>query len=183
MTPYRDRSGRAGAAAPVAASAMLLVLATALGYVEAVLLPSLPVAGLKVGLANIAVVLCLVMVGPRWALAVTAGRLLLVGLATGSLGGPAFAMACAGALAAWAVMTALSGAGGRFSVYGVSVGGSAAHVLAQLALASALVGSSGPMLLAPLSVALSVLSGLAVGFASDRLLSISPHRSVAFATR
>ncbi len=66
-----------------ALTAMLLAVATALGYAEAVLLPALPVPGLKLGLANVAVVIALAVLGPARAAVVSVGRVFLVALATG----------------------------------------------------------------------------------------------------
>jgi len=73
-------------------TALLLACATALGYVEAVLFPAMPLPGFKLGLANVAVVIALVMLGPARAGVVSLGRVLLVALATGTLGSPTMAL-------------------------------------------------------------------------------------------
>ncbi|MBE0475527.1 MAG: Gx transporter family protein [Coriobacteriia bacterium] len=156
-------------------TAALVALAAVLGYAEAVALPPLPVPGVRLGLGNVAVVVALALLGARPALVVSLGRVLAVGLATGSLGGPASAMALAGAGAAWLVMAGLASAGRTFSAVGWSVAGAAAHVLAQLAAACVLTGSPAPLSLAPLSLALALAAGLATGSMAAAALSRAPR--------
>jgi heptaprenyl diphosphate synthase len=157
----------------VATVAMLVAAGAILGIVESALAPVLPIPGVRLGLANLVVVLALPIVGRAAALRVSVLRVLIVAVATGALGGPAFAMALAGAMASWAVMAWLAG---RRSVspIGWSVGGAAAHVAAQLVVASVLAGSAAPLLLAPVSLLLALACGLVIGYASRLLLSRLP---------
>ena len=161
-----------------AITALLLGIATILGYMESVLMPTMPIPGFRLGLANIAVVLAIVLVGSSRAAVVSLGRVFLVGLATGSLGSPVTAMSFLGALSAWAVMSAMSKQGDRFSVIGWSVAGSATHGLAQLLTAVFLTGSAAPIMLLPLSLGLSLLSGLMIGLCAHLLLSRIPALSI-----
>lgn len=171
-------SRASGAAArSVSLSAALLALAAVLGLVEATLVPPLPVPGVRLGLANIAVVLALAALGPGRAGAIGLARVVIVGLATGGLGGPGFLMASAGCVAAWAAMSTLCLAGERFSAVGWSVAGAAAHVCAQLAVACALAGGPAPLALLPLSLAASLFTGLATGVCARSLLSRIPLTS------
>ncbi|MDP2181461.1 MAG: Gx transporter family protein [Actinomycetota bacterium] len=166
-----------------AATGLLMAMAATLGYLEVVLLPPLPVPGMRLGLANIAIVLALVTVGPARALAVSLGRVLLVGLATGALGGPASVLSAVGALAAWGVMSAIASRGDRYSMIGWSLAGSSAHVIAQLCAATVLVSSAAPLLLAPVSLALSLPTGLLIGYSARLLLSRVPLQTVSVASR
>lgn len=162
-----------GSARVVATVAMLVAVGAILGIVESALVPALPIPGVRIGLANLVVVLALPIVGRAAALRVSLLRVLIVAIATGALGGPAFAMALAGAAASWAVMAWLTG---RRSVspIGWSVGGAAAHVAAQLFVASIVAGSAVPLLLAPVSLLLALSCGLVIGYASRLLLSRLP---------
>jgi heptaprenyl diphosphate synthase len=171
-----------GSARMVATVAMLVAVGAILGIVETALAPAIPVPGVRLGLANLAVVLAVALVGRGAALRVTLLRVLVVALATGSLGGPAFAMALAGAVASWAVMAWLS-TFRSVSPIGWSVGGAAAHVGAQLLVASALTGTVVPLLLAPLSLLLALGCGLVIGYSSRLLLSRLPLVSAEFGTR
>ncbi len=174
------RSAASSRSASMAQTSALLALAACLGLAESLLLPDLPVPGLKLGLANLAVVAALVMLGPAQALFVSMGRVLVVGLATGALFGPVTFISAAGACAAWAAMTVLRSRGQAFSVVGWSVGGSAAHVIAQLAAAALLARTPMVFALAPVTLALSIPSGLAIGLVARILLSRISRLSVSF---
>jgi len=158
----------------LATAGLLVALGAVLGLVESALVPPLPVPGVRLGIANIAVVMALALLGSRKALAVSVLRVLVVGIAAGSIGGPSTVLALAGAICAWAAMAALAARGATFTVAGWSVAGAAAHVLGQLAAASVLTGSIAPLTFAPVSLALSLACGLAVGFAARLLFSRLP---------
>lgn len=161
-------------ARPLAFTAAGISLAAVLGLVESWTVPALPVPGVRLGLANLAVVVSLALLGPRRALAVSLGKVLLVGLLAGTLLGPASLMALAGSVSSWCAMAALAGAGDRFTVVGWSAAGAFAHVLAQLLVACLLTGSSAPLVFAPLSLGLSLALGSAVGVAGRALLARQP---------
>jgi heptaprenyl diphosphate synthase len=101
-------------------------------------------------------------------------RVVVVGIAAGSLGGPAGVLAASGAVCAWAGMALLSRRSTTFSVVGWSVAGAAAHVLGQLAAACLVTGSTAPLFFAPLSLAVSLGCGLAIGYSARLLLSRLP---------
>lgn len=165
----------------LALTAVLVAVAVCLGYAEAVLLPTMPVAGVRIGLANIAVVMALAFLGSGRALLVSVVRVVLVAAITGTLGGPAFVFALSGAVAAWLAMCAVARAGHLFSVIGWSVAGSAAHVSAQLLVASFFVGSAVPLLMLPASLGLALATGLVTGHLSRLLLSRIPSPSLSAA--
>jgi heptaprenyl diphosphate synthase len=164
-----DRSART-----VAIVGLLVAVGAVLGLLESSVMPPLPVPGVRLGIANVATVLALALVGARPALWTGLMRVLVVGLAVGSFGGPATLLAFSGALAAWSVMAGLARFGGRFSVVGWSVAGACAHVVGQLAAACLVTGSPGPLLFAPLSLGLALVCGLAVGYSARLLLSRLP---------
>lgn len=166
-----------------AGTAVLLALAVVLGYVEATAFPALPVPGVKLGLANLAVIVALVLFGPGRAAFVSIGRVLLVGAATGTLAGPVFALSLSGAVASFLVMWTLASFGSRFSPVGWSVAGAAAHVAAQLAAVAALTASLSPLALLPLSLFMSLPTGLVLGFIARSLLSRLPELSLSVAGR
>lgn len=160
----------------VATGAALLACACVLGLVESSLPPILPAPWLRLGLANVAVVAALALAGWRTALAVGLGRVLIVGLATGTLAGPLTLMAGAGALASVAAMGALASFGTRYSIVGWSAVGSVAHVLAQFAVAAALLHSSALLFLVPPSVLAALALGAGVGLLTRTAVSRLPSR-------
>ncbi|MDP2401802.1 MAG: Gx transporter family protein, partial [Actinomycetota bacterium] len=68
--------------------------------------------------------------------------------------------------------------GERFSVVGWSIAGSAAHVCGQILAATLLLGTTAPLLLFPISLALALLSGVATGLVARLLLSRLPSLSL-----
>ena len=158
----------------VAVTSALLASACVLGLLEAALpgLPGLP--WLRLGLANIAVVVALAALGMRAATIVSLGRVAIVGLATGTLLGPVSLMAGAGALASLAVMGVLARYATGTSPVGWSAAGSAAHVIAQFTVAAGLLGSGVVLSLAPLSVLLALVLGALVGYLA--LIAVSRLR-------
>lgn len=148
----------------VALGSALLAVGCVLGLIEASL-PAVPFAPwLRFGLANIAVVIALETSGVRLAAAVSLGRLVIVGLATGSLASPTFALSVIAALAAIGVMWALAGRVRGLTAVGWSAAGSAAHVFAQFVAAAVLLGSGSLLVLAPPSVVLALVLGALVGY-------------------
>lgn len=149
----------------------LLAVACVLGLVEAAM-PGLPLAPwLKLGLANIAVVVALAVADGATAVVVSLGRVVIVGLATGTLGTPVGLIAGAGAMASVGVMWALSSRGDVFSLIGWSAAGSAAHVVAQLLVASLLMGSWSLMALTPVSILIALPLGALTGLLARTIVS------------
>jgi len=179
MTWTRSSDRRVSSTALLARVAALVAMGAVLGLVETTLVGSMPLPGVRLGLANLAVVVALVALGPRPALVVSVARVLVVGVAAGTLGGPGFALSFVGAVAAWAAMTALLRSGIAFSTIGLSVGGATAHALAQLAGASFLVGTTAPLSLAPISLTAAALFGVAVGVLATLVLDRVPSLSSA----
>lgn len=148
---------------------VLLAGACVLGLLEAGV--ASPVPGVRLGLANIAVLVALVSLGEGPALAVSILRVGIVGLATGTLFGPTSALAVAGAFVAWAAMAIALRSPARFSLVGISIAGSAAHVSAQFAVAAILVGTPGILGLASFSLLASLLFGIATGLVARLVIS------------
>jgi len=159
-----------------AIGAALLACACVLGLLESALPAVLPVPWLRLGLANLAVVAALALVGPRTAAFVSAGRVLLVGLASGTLAGPVTVIASAGAIASVGVMCLLAAYGPRYSMVGWSAAGSAAHVVAQFAAAAVVLNSGALLVLAPASVLVALVLGAGVGLLARMIVSRLPSR-------
>jgi heptaprenyl diphosphate synthase len=99
-----------------------------------------PLPWAKPGLANIATLLALYLLGAASAWAVTLLRVVLGSFIIGSFMNPGFWLSLAGGLAAVAVMTLLKRYGStQFSVIGVSLAGALAHIIAQIVVAGLLI--------------------------------------------
>ena len=155
----------------VAVGSALLAVACVLGLVESALPPLAVIPWLRVGIANIAVLVALLLVDARTAAVVSLGRVGLIGLFTGSLASPAFGISMAGAMCALAAMWLVARHVHGASAVGISAAGSAAHVIGQFAAAAAVLGTPALLVLAPPSVLAALLLGAATGLVAGLTVS------------
>jgi heptaprenyl diphosphate synthase len=144
---------------------LLTAAALVLSLVEASLPRPLP--WMRLGLANAAVLVALLLLGAGPALAVSLVKVVLGGLLGGGFGGPAFVIGGAAGLASLATMVLLRClAPTHLSPVGLSIAGAAAHQVTQLLVASGYLGHPGLLALLPLSLTGGVVSGLLTGLAA-----------------
>lgn len=151
--------------------ALLTAIAMILSYVES-FLPSLGVPGVKLGLANIAVIFALYRLGAREAIALSLVRVFLVALLFGRLG--ALAYSAAGAALSLAVMTALRRTG-IFSEVGVSVAGGAAHNAGQILMAMWMLETQSFLYYLPVLAVSGTVSGILIGLCGALLVKRVPE--------
>jgi heptaprenyl diphosphate synthase len=120
---------------------------------------------MKLGLGNLAVLLALLSHGFTAALGVSVVKLLVGGLISGSLGGPAFIIGGGAGLVSLSLMAGVRGAiPGVFSPVGLSILGALTHQLVQLLLASYLyVGQDGLFSFLQLFLVWGLISGTVIG--------------------
>ena len=147
--------------------AILAALALALSYVEGMFPLPVPLPGFKLGLANIVTLFALYTLGAPSALAILLVRVLLGAMFAGNASALLYSLL--GGFAAMAVMIALSRARG-LSVYGVSIGGAAAHNIGQVAAAMLTLGNAAPAAYLPVLLVVAVFSGALTGLICSLLL-------------
>ena len=147
--------------------AILAALALALSYVEGMFPLPVPLPGFKLGLANIVTLFALYTLGAPSALAILLVRVLLGAMFAGNASALIYSLL--GGFAAMAVMIALSRARG-LSVYGVSIGGAAAHNIGQVAAAMLTLGNAAPAAYLPVLLVVAVFSGALTGLICSLLL-------------
>lgn len=154
--------------------AMLTAMALALSYLENFFPLSLaiPIPGVKLGLANIVTVFALYALGPAQALLILAARCLLGAMFAGNMNALLFSLM--GGAAAMLAMTALVRLR-RLSVYGVSVGGAAAHNCGQVGAAVLTLGNTAPLYYLPVLLGVSLLTGALTGLVSACLFQALAH--------
>ena len=145
---------------------MLTALAMVLSYLES-LLPGVGIPGVKLGLANVAVMFALYRMGFLAAVAVSLVRVVTVSLLFGSI--PALAYSLAGAALSLGVMVLLKRSGG-FTCVGVSVAGGAAHNVGQILMALIIMGTKSIMWYLPVLLFSGTVSGILIGAAAGILL-------------
>ena len=158
----------------IALCAVLAALALGLSTLEWLFPLSLivPLPGVKLGLANIVTVFALYQLGAGAALAILLTRCLLGGLFAGNVSAMLFSLL--GGVTAMLVMIALRRCR-RLSVYGVSVGGAAAHNIGQMAAACITLGSTMVLGYLPFLLAVSLVTGTLTGFVTALLMRATQH--------
>ena len=157
--------------------ALLTAMALALSYLENLfpLALAIPIPGVKLGLANIVTVFALYALGPAQALMILTARCLLGAMFAGNMNALLFSLL--GGVAAMLVMTGLVRLG-KLSVYGVSVGGAAAHNCGQIAAAVLTLGSAAPLYYLPVLLAVSLATGAVTGLAAACLFQALGHTNL-----
>ncbi|MBO5564651.1 MAG: Gx transporter family protein [Lachnospiraceae bacterium] len=152
--------------------AFLVTLALIFSYVE-VLLPFFPgLPGVKLGLANLVVLIALYRLGAKDAFLINLVRILLAGLLFAGAYGLLYSLA--GGIFSFLVMVVLKNTG-HFSVPGVSMAGGVAHNLAQLAVAMLMVQNVNLLFYYPVLVLSGIVTGILIGIGAV-LLSKYLHR-------
>ena len=155
-----------------ALTALMVSLALIFSYID-FLIPFTPaVPGIKLGIANLVIIVALYYLGPRYALTVNVVRVLIAGLLFSGVFGAAYSMA--GALLSFLVMVLLKKTG-LFSITGVSIAGGVAHNLGQILVASFLVSNLKMFAYFPVLIFSGVASGAAIGIISWLILQRLPR--------
>ena len=158
----------------LALCAVLTALALGLSTLENLFPATLviPLPGVKLGLANIVTVFALYQLGPLPALCILAARCLLGSLFAGNASALLFSLL--GGTLAMLVMLALSRLPG-LSVYGVSIGGAAAHNCGQVAAAVLTLGNTAPLYYLPVLLGVSLFTGALTGLIAACLFRALAH--------
>ncbi len=170
LVPREGRRSRDSLTLRVSYVGMLVALGLVLQIVESALPPLLPVPGARLGLANLATLMALLMLGPAEAFEVAAVRCLLGGLLRGSVVG--LMMSFTGGMAATAVMCLLYMMPGQlFSINGISIAGAVTHNATQLAVAMLIVRFAGLINYLPWLLLIAIPTGLFIGITARQLWS------------
>ena len=151
--------------------AMLTAVAMILSYVES-LLPSVGIPGVKMGLANIAVIFALFRFGWKEAAALSLVRVVLVSLLFGSVGAMLYSLA--GAVLSLAVMALLRRID-RFSTVGISVAGGVAHNAGQILMAMLILQTKQLLVYLPVLAVSGIAGGVLTGIAAALLIRRIPE--------
>lgn len=157
----------------IAVSAMMACLALIFSYVEAIIPFGVGIPGVKLGIANLVILIALYEMSPRYAFAVNAIRILVAGLLFNGLFGAVYSLA--GGLLSFLVMWGLKRTG-LFSMTGVSMAGGVAHNMGQLLIASAIVANLKMFLYFPILMFSGLASGIAIGIVSQIICQRIPKQ-------
>lgn len=148
---------------------LLLAFALILSYIETILPLQTGIPGMKLGLANLAVVLCLYLFHWKEALLLSIVKALLGGFMFGSLSMIIYSVA--GALLSAVVMIILKKTG-WFHVPVISAAGGVAHNLGQIFVAFFVLESYSIFYYMPILIIAGLLTGIVIGVTAVLVL---PH--------
>jgi heptaprenyl diphosphate synthase len=155
--------------------ALITAAGLIIAWLEFLLVPPLGIPGVKLGLANIATLAALYILGARAAACVCVARVMLSGFLFGSLSAVIYAMA--GGLSALLAMALLRRTG-RFSIVGVSVVGACCHNMAQLGVAAVVTRTRGLMYYLPVLIFAAMLTGIMTALLARPLIQRINKRGI-----
>ena len=151
----------------------LLGVLTAGAVVIAILesfIPSIGIPGIKLGLANIVILVVLYELGILDAIMVNLIRVIVVGLVRGTFLSFGFLMSLTGAAMSLAVMILFYLLVRKFSIIGVSVIGALFHVIGQILIAMIYLGTSYVVLYLPVIGLSAIVTGVFVGIVAQAII-------------
>lgn len=151
----------------VAYFGVFTTLALIFSYVETLIPIQFGIPGVKLGLANLIIVIALYRMKLSEAYLLSVVRVLLAGFIFGNYFSIIYSLA--GGLLSLTVMALLRKKGG-FSVIGVSIAGGVFHNIGQLIIASVIVETFSVMYYVPVLLIAGLVTGLLIGIASDGML-------------
>lgn len=154
-------------ASKVSMLALTVALAMILSFVESQVPTFVAIPGVKMGLANIAVVFALYKMGWKYAAVISGVRVFLVGLLFGS--GVSLLYSMTGAVVSFLSMLLLKKTK-LFSYTAVSVTGGVMHNMGQIGMACVLMSTNILKYYAPFLVLSGTLAGIVIGLLSAVLI-------------
>lgn len=142
-------------------------LALIFSYVETLIPIHLGIPGVKLGLANLIIVITLYKMGTKEAYILSIVRVVLAGFIFGNMFSILYSMS--GGLLSLSVMTLLKKTD-KFSVMGISMAGGVFHNVGQLLMAAIVLESLSITYYLPVLLISGVLTGFLIGFIANEML-------------
>lgn len=159
----------------VAYCAMLTALAMIFGYVEALIPFGLGIPGVKLGLANIVIVLALYLLPAYQVFAIQLMRIVLVSFLFGNLSMMLYSLA--GGILSFLVMLIVK-RGDAFSITGVSIAGGVSHNIGQLIVAVLVVRNLKIAFYLPVLIMAGLITGCLIGMLAYRIKPVLDKLSI-----
>ncbi len=151
----------------VAYFGVFTALALIFSYVETLIPIHLGIPGIKLGLANLIVLLVLFKMGTKEAYILTVVRILLAGFLFGSMFSILYSLA--GGLVSLTGMWLLKNID-KFSIVGISMVGGVLHNIGQLVVAGFVLETFGVIYYFPVLFVSGTLTGILIGFIAGEML-------------
>lgn len=161
----------------IALIATLTASAVVIGIIES-FIPSIGIPGIKLGLANIVILVTLYELGIIEAIFVNVLRVVLVSLIRGTIMSMGFVMSLTGAIFSLGIMILFYLVIKKFSIIGVSVIGAIFHVVGQILIAMIYLGTSGIVYYLPFIALSAIVTGVIVGIVSQLIIKTGVIKSL-----
>ena len=146
---------------------VMVALAFTFSYLESLIPFDFGIPGVKLGLANLVVVVALYIMKPQQALAISFVRILLVSLTFGNVYSLAYSL-CGGMLS-FAVMLAFKKS--KLSVIGVSMLGGICHNIGQIIMAAIVMQTARIVYYLPVLLVAGLITGMLLGIISKTVIN------------
>lgn len=151
----------------VAYFGVFTALALIFSYVETLIPFQIGIPGVKLGLANLIIVIALYKMNLKETCLLSVTRIILSGFIFGNLFSIIYSLS--GGLLSLSVMAFLKKQGG-FSVMGISIAGGVMHNVGQLLVAMVIVETFSIIYYIPVLLIAGVITGLVIGVAANEML-------------
>lgn len=151
----------------IAIIGVISAFAIILGYIESLISLGFFIPGVKLGLANLAIVTVMYIYGNKEAFTVNFIRILISGLLFTNIFSILFSLS--GAVISFAVMAILKKTD-KFSVMGVSIAGGVSHNVGQIIIASFVVETYSVVYYLPVLIVSGIITGMIIGAVSGILI-------------
>lgn len=146
---------------------LFAALAILMGYVEMMIPVPIPIPGVKLGLANVIIIIMMYFMDTKSAFFVSMVRVLLSGLLFAGFAGLLYSLA--GAMCSFLVMALLKKTD-RFSIIGVSLAGGVFHNVGQIIVAALVVENVKMAYYLPFLLVSGVVTGILIGVVAKTAL-------------
>lgn len=143
---------------------LMTALAMIFSYIESLVPIPIPVPGVKLGLANMAIMIVMFTIGTREAVFVDFIRVVLTSMLFGNFN--SFIFSISGAVLSIVVMAVLKHTG-KFSEVGISVTGGVMHNIGQIIAAIIIMDTSAIILYLPVLMISGVVTGIVIGIVAS----------------
>ena len=148
----------------------VLLAATIVIAIAESFIPSFTIPGIKLGFANIVILVTLYELGVKEAVFINLVRVLVVSLVRGTFLSMGFFMSLTGAVTSLGIMILFCLLIKKFSIIGVSVIGSLFHVTGQILIAMIYMGSVYVVYYLPIIGLAAIITGVLVGFIARAII-------------
>lgn len=153
----------------MAITGILTAGAIVIGIIES-FIPSIGIPGVKLGLANIVILITLYELGIIEALFVDLARVFIVGLLRGTIFTMGFFMSLTGAILSLGIMIIFYLLIKKFSIVGVSVIGAIFHVVGQILVAWLFLSTPYILYYLPVIAISAIVTGVGVGVVANLII-------------